>query len=224
MATVITNLLSAIPWLGQDIVYFLWGGFSVDNATLNRFFSLHYLLPFALAALVVVHLLGLHQHGSTNPLSVKGDFLRFHPYFISKDVVGFVWLFIFLAILVFFMPNYLGHPDNYIPANPLVTPHHIVPEWYFLPFYAILRAIPNKVLGVVAMFGSLLILLTLPWFTRLRLSGNTPLMKFLFWLFVANFFLLMWLGGQPIHSPYILIGQVCTFLYFAYFVILLILG
>nr|NP_847988.1 apocytochrome b [Harpochytrium sp. JEL94]AAO62900.1 apocytochrome b [Harpochytrium sp. JEL94] len=223
-ATVITNLLSAIPWLGQDIVYFLWGGFSVDNATLNRFFSLHYLLPFVLCALVAVHIIGLHQYGSTNPLAVKGDYLRFHPYFTSKDLVGFVWLFILLAILVFFMPNYLGHPDNYIPANPLVTPHHIVPEWYFLPFYAILRAIPNKVLGVIAMFGSLLILLTLPWFTRLRLAGNTPLMKSLFWFFVANFFLLMWLGGQPIHSPYIQIGQICTFLYFSYFIIILLIG
>ncbi len=223
-ATVITNLFSAIPWIGQDLVYFIWGGYSVDNATLNRFFSLHFLLPFILAALAAVHLMALHQYGSTNPLAVKGDNLRFHPYFTSKDFVGFLWLFLFLGMFVFFMPNSMGHPDNYIPANPLVTPHHIVPEWYFLPFYAILRSIPNKALGVIAMFSSLLILLALPWFTRLRPTLNTPFMKFAFWLFVVNFFLLMWLGGQPIHSPYVQISQVATVLYFGYFVLLCVVG
>jgi len=223
-ATVITNLLSAIPWIGQDLVYFVWGGYAVDNATLNRFFSLHYLLPFVLAALAVMHLMALHQYGSNNPLAVMGDRLRFHPYFTSKDVVGFVWLFILLATFVFFMPNMMGHPDNYIPANPLVTPHSIVPEWYFLPFYAILRAIPNKVLGVVAMGGSIAILLALPYFARLRVASNTPLMKALFWGFVAVFFILMWCGGQPIHTPYIQIGQIATALYFSYFIFLMIIG
>jgi len=224
LATVITNLLSALPWLGQDLVYFVWGGFAVDNATLNRFFSLHYLLPFVLAALVVLHLLALHQYGSNNPLSIMGDRLRFHPYFTSKDVVGFIWLFIFLGGVVFFAPNMLGHPDNYQMANPLVTPHSIVPEWYFLPFYAILRAIPNKVLGVVAMLSSILILLALPWFTRLRLATATPFLKLSFWVFVANFFILMWLGAQPIHTPYVELGQVCTVFYFSYFIMLMVIG
>lgn len=223
-ATVITNLLSALPWVGQDLVYFVWGGFAVDNATLNRFFSLHYLLPFVLMALAALHLLSLHQYGSNNPLSLMGDRLRFHPYFTSKDLVGFVWLFILLGGLVFFAPNLLGHPDNYQMANPLVTPHSIVPEWYFLPFYAILRAIPNKVLGVVAMLSSILILLALPWFTRLRLSSSTPLLKLAFWVFVANFFILMWLGAQPIHTPYVELGQVCTVIYFSYFILLMVIG
>jgi len=165
-ATVITNLLSAIPWIGTDFVEFVWGGFSVDNATLNRFFSLHYLLPFILAALVCMHLLALHQDGSNNPegISSTSDRIRFHPYYTSKDLVGFIWMAIFLSIFVFFAPNYLGHPDNSIPANPLVTPHSIVPEWYFLPFYAILRAIPSKLGGVIAMFGALLILFPLAFF------------------------------------------------------------
>lgn len=160
-ATVITNLFSAIPWIGNDLVELIWGGFSVDNATLNRFFSLHYLLPFILAALVVMHLIALHTDGSNNPegISSTSDRLPFHPYFTSKDLVGFFWYAIFLALFVYFAPNYLGHSDNSIPANPLVTPHSIVPEWYFLPFYAILRAIPDKLLGVVAMGASLLILL-----------------------------------------------------------------
>lgn len=155
-ATVITNLFSAIPWIGNELVLLLWGGFSVDAPTLNRFFSLHFLLPFILVALVVMHVLALHQNGSNNPegLPSNGDRIRFHPYFTSKDLVGFFWFTLLLAYFVFFDPNYLGHPDNYIPANPLVTPASIVPEWYFLPFYCILRSIPNKLLGVIAMFSS----------------------------------------------------------------------
>jgi ubiquinol-cytochrome c reductase cytochrome b subunit len=223
-ATVITNFFSAIPWIGNDLVYFIWGGFSVDNATLNRFFSLHFFLPFILAALAVVHLLALHQHGSTNPISISGDKLRFHPYFTSKDLVGFIILFFFISLFVFFMPNSLGHPDNYIPANPLVTPHSIVPEWYFLPFYAILRAIPNKVFGVLAMALSILVPLILPWFTSIKVKANEPLMKWLFWFFVFNFAILVWIGAQPIYSPYIEIGRLSTIFYFLYFFILCFIG
>nr|NP_150306.1 apocytochrome b [Spizellomyces punctatus]Q950S3.1 RecName: Full=Cytochrome b; AltName: Full=Complex III subunit 3; AltName: Full=Complex III subunit III; AltName: Full=Cytochrome b-c1 complex subunit 3; AltName: Full=Ubiquinol-cytochrome-c reductase complex cytochrome b subunit [Spizellomyces punctatus]AAK84235.1 apocytochrome b [Spizellomyces punctatus] len=227
-ATVITNLLSAIPWIGTDFVLFVWGGFSVDNATLNRFFSLHYLLPFILAALVVMHLLALHQDGSNNPegISSSSDRLRFHPYFTSKDLVGFVWMAILLSIFVFFAPYYLGHPDNSIPANPLVTPHSIVPEWYFLPFYAILRAIPSKLGGVIAMFGALLILfpLALIHTNNVRSNRYRPLLNLLFWIFVFNFFVLLWVGAKPIAQPYILIGQISTIIYFLYFVILMILG
>lgn len=158
-ATVITNLLSAIPWIGNHFVLFIWGGFSVDNPTLNRFFSLHYLLPFVLAALVCMHLMALHQDASNNPegIASSSDRIRFHPYYTSKDLVGFILLTVILGLLVFYSPNYLGHPDNSIPANPLVTPHSIVPEWYFLPFYAILRAIPSKIGGVIAMLSALLI-------------------------------------------------------------------
>jgi len=156
-ATVITNLLSALPWIGNDFVLLIWGGFSVDNPTLNRFFSLHYLLPFVLAALVCIHLMALHQDGSNNPegIASTSDRIPFHPYYTSKDLVGFIFLALLLGLFLFYSPNYLGHPDNSIPANPLVTPHSIVPEWYFLPFYAILRAIPSKTGGVIAKFGAL---------------------------------------------------------------------
>ena len=161
-ATVITNLMSAIPWIGQDVVQTLWGGFSVSNATLNRFFSLHFVLPFVLAALAAMHLLTLHEHGSSNPLGVSGnaDRLPFHPYFTFKDLVTIFAALLAIMLVVAFAPNALGHSDNYIPANPMQTPPSIVPEWYLLPFYAILRSIPNKLLGVIAMFASLLILLT----------------------------------------------------------------
>jgi ubiquinol-cytochrome c reductase cytochrome b subunit len=222
-ATVITNLLSAIPVFGQDIVELIWGGFSVSNATLNRFFSLHYLLPFLLAALALAHLIALHVHGSSNPNGVtsNGDRYAMHPYFVFKDLVTIFAFFLVLSIIVFFYPNLLGHSDNYIPADPMVTPASIVPEWYLLPFYAILRSIPNKLLGVVAMFGSLLILLILPLVDLSRIRGSTfrPLMKLAFWLFVVDFFILMWIGSQHPDSPYLEIGQVATAFYFAWFLI-----
>lgn len=222
-ATVITNLLSAIPWIGQSFVEFVWGGFSVSNATLNRFFSLHYLLPFILAALAAMHLLTLHQHGSSNPLGVTGnlDRLPFHPYFVFKDLVTIVFFLLTLSICVFYFPNAMGHSDNYIPANPMQTPPSIVPEWYLLPYYAILRSIPNKLLGVLAMFASLLILLAMPLLDTSRLRGSQfrPIMKFMFWVFVSNFFILMWIGSQHPDSPFSEIGQISTFIYFAWFVL-----
>jgi ubiquinol-cytochrome c reductase cytochrome b subunit len=205
--------------ISQKIV--VWGGFSVNNATLNRFFSLHYLLPFILAALVVGHLLTLHQHGSSNPLGISGnlDRLPFHPYFIFKDLVTIIFFILTLSVFIFYYPNVLGHSDNYIPANPMQTPPSIVPEWYLLPYYAILRSIPNKLLGVVAMFASLLILLAMPLLDTSRIRGSQfrPIMKFMFWVFVANFFILMWIGSQHPETPYSEIGQVSTLLYFAWF-------
>jgi ubiquinol-cytochrome c reductase cytochrome b subunit len=224
-ATVITNLLSAIPVFGHDIVELIWGGFSVSNATLNRFFSLHYLLPFLLAALAVAHLIALHVHGSNNPNGVtsNGDRFAMHPYFIFKDLVTIFAFFLALSIMVFFYPNLLGHSDNYIPADPMVTPASIVPEWYLLPFYAILRSIPNKLLGVLAMFGSLLILLILPLtdLSRVRGSKFRPAMKFAFWFFVVDFLILMWIGSQHPNTPYVEIGQVATAFYFAWFLIII---
>ena len=221
-ATVITNLLSAIPVFGQDIVELIWGGFSVSNATLNRFFSLHYLLPFLLAALAVAHLIALHEHGSNNPngVSSNGDRFAMHPYFIFKDLVTILMFFLVLSVIVFFYPNLMGHSDNYIPADPMVTPASIVPEWYLLPFYAILRSIPNKLLGVLAMFGSLLILLILPItdLSRIRGSQFRPAMKLAFWFFVVNFIILMWIGSQHPESPYVEIGQVSTAFYFLWFI------
>jgi len=223
-ATVITNLLSAIPVFGQDIVELIWGGFSVSNATLNRFFSLHYLLPFLLAALAAGHLIALHEHGSNNPNGVTshGDRIAMHPYFIFKDLVTIFAFFLVLSVIVFFYPNLLGHSDNYIPADPMVTPASIVPEWYLLPFYAILRSIPNKLLGVVAMFGSLLILLILPLTDLSRIRGNQfrPAMKLAFWFFVVDFIILMWIGSQHPESPYLEIGQIATAFYFAWFLII----
>nr|QWC53670.1 apocytochrome b [Rhizoctonia solani] len=223
-ATVITNLLSAIPWIGQDFYIVIWGGFSVSNATLNRFFSLHYLLPFVLAALVAMHFIALHEHGSSNPLGISGnvDRLSFHPFFTFKDLVTVFLFLLTLSIFVFYMPNVLGHSDNYIPANPMSTPASIVPEWDLLPYYAILRSIPNKLLGVLAMFASLLILLIMPIVDTSRIRGNQfrPLMKFFFWVFVANFFILMWIGSQHPNSPFVEVGQVATALYFAWFVII----
>nr|YP_010044432.1 apocytochrome b [Trametes coccinea]QPF23673.1 apocytochrome b [Trametes coccinea] len=223
-ATVITNLLSAIPVFGQDLVELIWGGFSVSNATLNRFFSLHYLLPFLLAALVVAHLIALHTHGSNNPNGIGGnaDRYAFHPYFTFKDLVTIFFFFLVLSIMVFYYPNFLGHSDNYIPANPMQTPASIVPEWYLLPFYAILRSIPNKLLGVIAMFGSLLILLVLPYTDLSRIRGNQfkPFMKFAFWLFVVDFIILMWIGSQHPTEPYVTIGQIATAFYFAWFLVI----
>lgn len=223
-ATVITNLLSAIPWIGQDFVEFVWGGFSVNNATLNRFFSLHYLLPFVLSGLVATHLLTLHEHGSSNPLGVSGntDRLPFHPYFTFKDLVTVFVFLLFVCLFVFYMPNALGHSDNYIPANPMQTPPSIVPEWYLLPFYAILRSIPNKLLGVIAMFCSLLVLLLMPIVDTSRIRGSQfrPLMRFSFWLLVSDFLILMYIGSQHVESPFVEIGQICTAFYFGWFIVL----
>lgn len=220
-ATVITNLLSAIPFFGQDLVELIWGGFSVSNATLNRFFSLHYLLPFLLAALALAHLLALHTHGSNNPNGIGSTIDRYsmHPYFTFKDLVTIFFFFLVLSIIVFYYPNLLGHSDNYIPANPMQTPPSIVPEWYLLPFYAILRSIPNKLLGVIAMFGSLLILLILPLTDVSRIRGNQfrPAMKLFFWFFVVNFGILMWIGSQHPTTPYVEIGQISTAFYFLWF-------
>ena len=224
-ATVITNLVSAVPWIGQDIVEFLWGGFSVNNATLNRFFALHFLLPFVLAALVLMHLIALHDSaGSGNPLGVSGTYDRipFAPYFLFKDLVT-IFIFIgVLSIFVFFMPNALGDSDNYIMANPMQTPPAIVPEWYLLPFYAILRSIPNKLLGVIAMFSAIIILLAMP-FTDLSRSRGIqfrPLSKIAFYIFVGNFLILMQLGAKHVESPFIEFGQISTVLYFAHFLII----
>lgn len=224
-ATVITNLLSAIPIFGPDLVELIWGGFSVNNATLNRFFSLHFLLPFVLAALVLLHLLALHTNGSGNPngISSNGDRIPFHPYFVFKDLVTVSLFLLILAIMVFFWPNVLGHSDNYIPANPMQTPASIVPEWYLLPFYAILRSIPNKLLGVLAMFGSIALLLLVPLLDLNRVRGSQfrPLMRLLQFFFYVNFFILMWIGACHPETPYLEIGQISTLFHFAWFLILI---
>jgi len=220
-ATVITNLISAIPWIGQDIVEFIWGGFSVNNATLNRFFSLHYVLPFVLAALVLMHLIAFHETtGSNNPLGISGNYdrLPFAPYFLFKDLITIFIFIFFLSLFVFFMPNALGDSENYIMANPMQTPAAIVPEWYLLPFYAILRSIPNKLLGVIAMFSALLIILALPFVDLGRSRGMQfrLISKIFFYIFVINFFTLMWLGAKHVENPFILIGQITTAIYFLY--------
>lgn len=223
-ATVITNMISAIPFIGKDIVEWIWGGFSVSNATLNRFYSLHYLLPFVLTGLIFVHLIALHVDGSNNPLGVNGniDKVPFHPYYSIKDLFGYSLFAIFFAYFVFFAPNLLGHPDNYIPANPLVTPAHIQPEWYFLFAYAILRSIPNKLLGVIAMFASLVVLFALPHvhFSQYRSLQFRPLGKILFWLFVSDFLILTYIGAQAVEAPWVLLGQLTAVFYFAYFLVL----
>ena len=217
-ATVITNMLSAVPWIGTDFTQFVWGGFSVSNATLNRFFSLHYLLPFVLAALAAMHMLTLHTHGSSNPLGVSAnsDRLPMHPYYLFKDLVTLLAFVLGLTLIVLYIPNALGHSDNYIPANPLVTPPSIVPEWYLLPFYTILRAIPNKLLGVVAMLSALLILLAMPVLDTGRVRGSQfrPLMRLSFWVLVAVFALLMHLGSQHAEEPFVTLGQLATAIYF----------
>ena len=217
-ATVITNLVSAIPVVGTDIVYWLWGGFSVDNATLNRFFSLHYLLPFIIAALSAIHLIVLHTPKSNNPLGLTSTYDRipFHPYFTTKDLFGFIVFIILFAWLVFYQPNLLGHSDNYIEANPMVTPTHIVPEWYFLTFYAILRSIPSKLGGVIAMAASILVLYLLPLLhtSEIRSSAFRPIYKIFFWTFVVNAIILYWIGGSPVETPYYEIGQISTTYYF----------
>ena len=226
-ATVITNLFSAIPGIGPAIVEWLWGGFSVDNPTLNRFFALHYLMPFVIVALVFLHIVALHRHGSNNPLGVNPgapkDTIPFHPYYTVKDLVGLGMALVFFAGVVFYAPDSLGHPDNYIPADPLLTPPHIVPEWYFLPFYAILRAIPHKLGGVIAMFGAILILFALPWLdsSKVRSAAFRPVYRWLFWLFAADTLLLGWIGAKPPEGIYITIGRIATFYYFAHFLVLI---
>ena len=224
-ATVITNLMSAIPWVGQDIVEFLWGGFSVNNATLNRFYSLHFVLPFILAALALMHLIALHDSaGSGNPLGVSGNYdrLAFAPYFIFKDLITIFIFMLVLSLLIFFMPNLLGDSENYVMANAMQTPPAIVPEWYLLPFYAILRSIPNKLLGVIAMFSAILILLAMPYTDLSKFRGVQfrPLSKTAFFIFVGNFLILMLLGAKHVESPFIEIGQVSTVIYFSYFLII----
>lgn len=217
--------MSAIPWIGQDIVEFIWGGFSVNNATLNRFFALHFLLPFVLAALALMHLIALHDTaGSSNPLGISGNYdrLPFAPYFIFKDLVTIFIFFLVLSVFVFFMPNALGDSENYVMANPMQTPPAIVPEWYLLPFYAILRSIPNKLLGVIAMFAAILALLVMPITDLSKLNGVQfrPLSKVAFYIFVANFLVLMQLGAKHVESPFIEFGQISTVLYFAHFFII----
>ncbi len=226
-ATVITNLFSAIPLVGPSIVEWLWGGFAVDNATLNRFFALHYLLPFVIAGVVVLHIWALHVAGNNNPtgVSVKSskDTLSFHPYLTIKDMFALAVFCLLYAYFVFYIPNYLGHPDNYIEANPLVTPAHIVPEWYLLPFYAILRAIPSKLGGVIAMFSSLLVLFIVPWLdtSRVRSARYRPMFKIAFWLWVVTCIALGWLGSQPAEGTFVLLARIFTLYYFAFFLILM---
>nr|AZA05028.1 cytochrome b [Anthrenus verbasci] len=222
-ATVITNLLSAIPYLGITIVQWIWGGFAVDNATLTRFFTLHFLMPFIVSAMVMIHLLMLHQTGSNNPMGTNSnmDKISFHPYFTSKDIVGFMLMIALLTILSLEFPYLLGDPDNFTPANPLVTPVHIQPEWYFLFAYAILRSIPNKLGGVIALVMSIMILYILP-FTNKKIYQSMefyPMNKILFWTFTSTVMLLTWIGARPVEDPYIMTGQSLTILYFFYFII-----
>ncbi|UEM04646.1 cytochrome b N-terminal domain-containing protein [Skermanella rosea] len=226
-ATVITNLFSAFPIIGDHIVTWLWGGFSVDNPTLNRFFALHYLLPFVLLGVVFLHVAAVHVHGSNNPvgIDIKGpqDSLPFHPYFTIKDTFGLSIFLLVFAGFVFFAPNYMGHPDNYIPANPLVTPAHIVPEWYFLPFYAILRAVPDKLGGVLAMFGAIAVLFFLPWLdtSKVRSSNYRPIYRQFFWVLVVACLVLGYAGAMPAEGIWLTVARVASIYYFAHFLIIL---
>ena len=224
-ATVITNLFSAVPVVGESIAKWLWGGFSVDNPTLNRFFSLHYLLPFVILGLVGTHLAILHVNGSTNPLGIcsKADQISFYPYFYLKDLVAFLILVSLFSFFVFFHSNSLNHPDNYIRANAMVTPSHIVPEWYLLPFYAILRSIPDKLGGVLAMGAAILIFLLLPFLQKFSISSSKfdVLSQFFFWLFIADVILLGWLGAQLVEYPYETVGQLAMLFYFSYFLVII---
>nr|YP_010895143.1 cytochrome b [Ironomyia nigromaculata]WJW73669.1 cytochrome b [Ironomyia nigromaculata] len=222
-ATVITNLLSAIPYLGIDLVQWIWGGFAVDNATLTRFFTFHFILPFIVAAMTMIHLLFLHQTGSNNPMGLNSnsDKIPFHPYFSFKDIAGFLIMLISLMLLTLINPYLLGDPDNFIPANPMVTPVHIQPEWYFLFAYAILRSIPNKLGGVIALVLSIAILMILPFYNMSKFQGIQfyPLNQILFWLMVSIVILLTWIGARPVETPYVIVGQLLTVLYFTYYMI-----
>nr|YP_009185838.1 cytochrome b [Euryusa optabilis]ALO70552.1 cytochrome b [Euryusa optabilis] len=222
-ATVITNLLSAIPYLGSSIVQWLWGGFAVDNATLTRFFTLHFLLPFIVTALIMIHLLFLHQTGSNNPLGINSniDKIPFHPYFSLKDTFGFIVMIMLLSLLTLINPYLLGDPDNFTPANPLVTPIHIQPEWYFLFAYAILRSIPNKLGGVIALIMSIAILFIMPFTNKKKMQNMSfyPMNKILFWTLTSILILLTWIGARPVEDPYIITGQMLTIMYFFYYLI-----
>nr|YP_009355840.1 cytochrome b [Macropodus chinensis]BAX09214.1 cytochrome b [Macropodus chinensis] len=222
-ATVITNLLSAVPYVGDMLVQWIWGGFSVDNATLTRFFAFHFLFPFIIAAVTIIHLLFLHETGSNNPLGLDSnvDKITFHPYFSYKDLLGFAILMIALISLSLFSPNLLGDPDNFTPANPLVTPPHIKPEWYFLFAYAILRSIPNKLGGVLALLASILILMLVPFLHTSKQRSLTfrPISQFMFWTLIADVLILTWIGGMPVEDPYIIIGQIASLLYFLLFLV-----
>jgi ubiquinol-cytochrome c reductase cytochrome b subunit len=220
-ATVITNLLSAVPYIGGNLVQWVWGGFAVDNATLTRFFSFHFILPFVLIALTIIHLIFLHQTGSNNPIGINSsiDKIPFHPYFTFKDITGFIIILTLLLSLNLYDPYYLGDPDNFTPANPLVTPVHIQPEWYFLFAYAILRSIPNKLGGVVALILSIAILIILPFSNFNIFQGNNfyPINKILFWILVITISLLTWIGARPVEAPYILTGQILSLIYFLFY-------
>ena len=225
-ATVITNLFSAIPLIGQNIVTFLWGGFTVGNPTLNRFYALHYLLPFVIVAVVLLHLIALHRFGSNNPLGIEmrgpQDTLPFHPYFTIKDLFGLAVFLLIYSFFVFYAPNFLGSTENYIPANPMQTPNHIVPEWYLLPYYAILRSVPNKLLGVILAFGSLFILFVVPWLdtSPVRSARFRPIYKWVFWLLVGDVVALGWVGANPPEGIVVTVGQIATFYYYFHFLIL----